>query len=166
MPVPDSPTLSRARARTRARNITSSYNMVRHETSYGIIPLQNISGEWQVLLVFHEKGHWAFPKGHANQGEKEQGTAERELKEETGLSIVRFLDLPPFKEHYFFHDPSDLIDKTVIYWVAEVAGEIKLQEAEIADCKWLSLKEAPQWATFPQTKNICTQLYLVLEGAA
>ena len=36
------------------------------------------------LLIQHQAGHWAFPKGHANPGESPAETARREFAEETG----------------------------------------------------------------------------------
>ncbi len=132
--------------------------MVKRETSYGVIPLQRRGRGWRVLMVFHEKGFWAFPKGHADRGEEGQCAAERELREETGLLIDRYLDIPPFEEHYFFRHQGTVISKTVFYWVALVKGRIQLQESEIADSRWVALKKADELATFPQAKELCRQL--------
>ena len=41
-----------------------------------------------ILLRHRFGGHWSFPKGHVEQGENEQQTAMREVKEETGVSIT------------------------------------------------------------------------------
>jgi bis(5'-nucleosidyl)-tetraphosphatase len=140
--------------------------MIQHDTSYGIIPLKYLKKQWWVLLVFHSKGFWAFPKGHPEQGEKGVHAAVRELKEETGLSVLRFLNIPQFKESYYFHDHSQLIHKSVFYWIAEVEGEIQLQKEEIADCKWIALEEAHHLATYPQAKGICQHLNQILSKSS
>lgn len=132
--------------------------MRRKEHSFGIIPLRKYRGKWQVLLVQHGKGHWAFPKGHANANETPEETAVREFNEETGLQIATFLDFPVQQEHYFFRHGPDLIDKTVSYFIAEVKGKLKLQKEEISDYKWLSLKEAEHFATFENAKKICAKI--------
>lgn len=60
---------------------------MKREVSYGIVPLRYMEGGWQILLIRHHAGHWTFPKGHADRGESPQQTAERELREETGLAV-------------------------------------------------------------------------------
>jgi bis(5'-nucleosidyl)-tetraphosphatase len=132
--------------------------MHKKENSYGIIPLRKQQGEWQVLLIKHRKGHWAFPKGHPEKSEKPEETAVREFTEETNLKVVSFLNIASQKEHYFFRSGTDIIDKTVIYFVAEVFGEIVLHEEEISDYKWLSFDEAQKQITFPQAKELCAQV--------
>ena len=117
--------------------------------AFGIIPLR----EGKTLLVKHQKGHWAFPKGHPNPGEIPKETAKRELQEETGLFVVRFLG-KKFHEHYSF----GTTDKSVTYFLAEVAGELVLQKEEIADGRWMSFEEAASLATFDACKQICKEL--------
>jgi bis(5'-nucleosidyl)-tetraphosphatase len=136
--------------------------MSKKKRSYGVIPLRRQRGRWEVLLVKHGKGHWAFPKGHPERGEEPRQTAVRELKEETGLKIQAFLEAPLQEERYFFHEGPDLIDKTVVYFIAEVAGEVCTQKEEIADFKWLSFKRAQKLATFPETKRLVENTFLTL----
>ncbi len=132
------------------------------QTSYGIIPLQKKDDRWIVLLIQHVGGHWAFPKGHPEENETPQQTAERELAEETGLSIVRFMPVPSMKEHYQFLHENSLVDKTVVYFLAEVAGKVVLQEREIAQCKWVPVEKASQYVTFEQVKKLCSNLETML----
>lgn len=132
------------------------------EHSYGIIALRYL-GKWEVLLIRHKKGHWAFPKGHPNQGEKPYETAVRELKEETNLSIKRLLFEETITENYCFTRKRDHIDKTVSYYLAEVEGEILLQKQEVIDYQWLALKKAHKVATFPQAKAICQKVENLLK---
>lgn len=126
--------------------------------SFGIIPVRYLKQRWQVLFLLHGKGHWAFPKGHAEPGETPEETAVREMQEETGLKIKHFLKTPQLEEHYFFKADGVLIEKKVIYFVAEVAGRVKIQQAEISDYYWADLEEAESVATFPETKKLCRLL--------
>lgn len=137
--------------------------MRKKETSYGVVPLRKLRGEWKTLLVKHGKGHWGFPKGHAEEGEEANETAARELQEETGLQVKSFLNIPPYTEHYFFRAGPDLIDKTVTYFAAEVEGKVVIQAAEITDFKWLTFEEAHALATFPEAKKLCTVIQTYLE---
>ncbi len=133
------------------------------EQSFGIIPLKKEGEAWKVLLILHQGGrHWAFPKGHGNPGETPMESARRELKEETGLDIERFLQEVPLKETYKFHRKREIVSKSVQYFPALVVGELKLQAEEIKDAKWVLLKDAKQHLTFKEAKSMCEQLVRIL----
>jgi bis(5'-nucleosidyl)-tetraphosphatase len=126
-----------------------------YERSYGIVPLRRGATGWEVLLVRHGSvGHWSFPKGGAEAGETNKQAAERELQEETGLTVSRYLCADSFDERYRFRSSSGLIDKTVVYYAAEVTGNLVLQEQEISDSRWMLLTDAEAFLTFPEAKSI------------
>ena len=56
---------------------------MKHEKSCGCIIIE----DKKVLLIKQTNGVWGFPKGHVEENETELQTAEREVKEETGLDI-------------------------------------------------------------------------------
>lgn len=127
----------------------------KEDFSYGIIPLRRTPQGWETLLVQHQGGHWAFPKGHPEPGEEPHHSAIRELVEETGLEVVRLFDVEPLEEKYMFRWKEDLIAKTVIYFLAEVQGEVTLQQEELVDFSWELLTSAHKRATFPATRQLC-----------
>lgn len=131
---------------------------------YGIIPLKVADGRWHVLLIKHNKGsYWAFPKGHGEAGEDAHQAAARELREETGLSIERYLSEEPVLERYNFVARGEQIHKTVTYFLAEVTGPLVLQKEEIMDAKWVDLSLAEGEITFKEGKNICRRTIELLE---
>lgn len=131
--------------------------------SFGIIPLVQEGQNWKVLLILHREGnHWGFPKGRSEPGEDSLQAATRELKEETGLTVEEVLKQEPFVEKYQFRRKSDTVVKTAHYFPARVSGELKLQEEEIRDAKWVDLKEAVQFLTFKEAQNICQQVMAFL----
>lgn len=72
------------------------YNPIRNENNEilkaGCVIL-NEKGE--VLLIGNLEGDkWAFPKGHAEEGETMEQVALREIKEETGLTVKILKKLP------------------------------------------------------------------------
>lgn len=140
-----------------------SINNMAYEASYGIIPLYNDSGKWQVLLIQLHAGHWGFPKGHAERKEQPQESAARELQEETGLEVQRFLFEQPLIEAYHFFSRGKRIEKTVSYFLAEVHGELKLQTEEVKAAKWVALSEAIEHLTFPASKTICQRAEQLLK---
>lgn len=130
---------------------------MKKEISYGIVPLRLHQHEWQLLLIQHHAGHWSFPKGHADPGETPKQTAERELQEETGLTIQRFLSSDPLIENYIFTLHGQRISKAVHYFLALVHGKVKIQEQEIKASQWLSLSEAFERISFSEAKRICLE---------
>jgi len=154
-----------ANAQSPICNTTLVKASMRKDSSYGVIPLSNVDGQWHVYIIRHNAGHWAFPKGHPEKGETPQQTAERELKEETGLNISRFFPNSPLQEHYSFIHDQEAIDKTVFYFLAEVHGDIKLQEEEVSNGEWIALKKVHERITFQESKELCSQVQkLFLKG--
>jgi 8-oxo-dGTP pyrophosphatase MutT (NUDIX family) len=138
--------------------------MKTQEQSFGVIPLKQENGIWQVLVILHQGSrHWAFPKGRGNPGETPLESAKRELKEETGLDVEKLLSDQPLTEQYHFYRKHESVVKTVQYFPAVVKGEVKLQEEEIKDAKWVPLKEAARHLTFKAAKAMCQQLILNLD---
>ena len=41
----------------------------------------------KVLLIKQKDENWGFPKGHVEEGETEEETAAREVKEETNIDV-------------------------------------------------------------------------------
>lgn len=140
----------------------SYLNGMIQEHSYGIIPLQKVGEGWQVLLVCHHAGHWGFPKGHGNEGEEPDETAQRELFEETGLTVSLYLFDEPLEDRYRFRSSSGWVGKTVSYFVAEVEGNIVLQSSEIIDSRWVKLQEADKHLTFPEAKALVKKVIELL----
>ena len=106
------------------------------------------------LLLNYPEGHWDFTKGGIEKGEKEKETVKREIKEETGLENIEFVD--GFEEliRYFFKREGSLVLKTVKFFLIEAKeGDIKLS-FEHNDFKWLPFKEAMEKTTFKNSKKV------------
>ncbi len=122
------------------------------ETSFGIIPFQKREGTWWVLLVLQHAGHWSFPKGRGLPGEEPMEAARRELKEETNLEIDHYLVTFPITERYRFQREGEWIDKTVLLFSASVQGQVKCQEEEIEEARWVTLDRALELLSFEDAK--------------
>lgn len=138
---------------------------MKKDYSFGIIPLREGAKDFQVLLVQHHSGHWAFPKGHPEGGEIPRETAERELREETGLAIQSFLPRDPLTEFYEFTSRGEFISKTVQYFIAWVSHqEVVIQKEEIKDYRWCTFSEALELMTFKEGKELFEKVAKMLKG--
>lgn len=149
------------------------------DEAFGIIPVFSTESDILFLLIQHQAGHWAFPKGHADPGESALETAKRELEEETGIRDYEVLEEPSFVEHYSFVQQSvpssvkhyafakegELIEKTVTYFVAFVnSREVVLQAEEVQNYAWSSFDEAINLITFDGNRGILREVKVYLDG--
>lgn len=135
-----------------------------HELSFGVIPLRRGPAGWEVLLLRHKNGHhWAFPKGHHEAGETPLQTAQRELAEETGLQVQKWLHEELLWESYNFHRKEHLVHKKVGYLLATVEGVLQLQESEISEAMWVALDCARAQVTHKEMRRLCQQAIALVE---
>ena len=131
--------------------------------SCGVVPFVRENGQWKVLVILHREGnHWGFPKGRVDLPESPQETAKRELKEETGLDILELLTAEPITEQYQFRKKDHIVVKRVSYFPALVGGELKPQEEEIRDAKWLTIEAALQQLSYKEARHILREFVRIL----
>ena len=117
------------------------------EKSCGIIVFLNDT----VLIIKHVKGHYGFPKGHVEKNETEYETAIREVKEETNID-ASIID--GFRD-YITYSPKKNVIKDVIYFVGIAKSfDLKNQEKETSECKFVSISEALNLISFEDEKGI------------
>ncbi|MEG3929093.1 NUDIX domain-containing protein [Microcoleus sp. D3_18a_C4] len=132
---------------------------------FGIVPIFGKEADALFLLIQHQAGHWAFPKGHANPGESPAETARREFEEETGISDFEMLDEPSFTEHYSFVKDGEPIEKSVTYFLGFVNSmEVVLQEEEVQNSAWLSFEEAVTRITFDANRLMFGEVKAYLDS--
>lgn len=136
---------------------------MKREESFGVIPLSKKRGHWEVFLIRHARSrYWGFPKGHREAQETPEEAAFRELKEETNLDFVRYLQTEPIAEQYQFLAGKTKVLKRVSYYIAEVAGRVELQKKEIQDGVWLALPQALEKVTYAEGKAILKKVANIL----
>jgi 8-oxo-dGTP pyrophosphatase MutT (NUDIX family) len=126
------------------------------DQSFGIIPTHDHAGSRRFLLVHQKKGHWGFPKGHAEKGESATESALRELAEETGITDCELDDGEPFIERYtFINKQGERVDKTVTFFIGHVGDPaVAVQPEEVQDFAWLTAEEARRRLTFPEAREM------------
>lgn len=99
----------------------------------------------------------ALPKGHIERGETSQKTAEREILEETGLTVACIKKLGDVKYVYRFKGKT--IFKCVSFYVFRYeSGEIdqiaQSMRKEVDVAKWISLEEAVAKLSYPGEREM------------
>ena len=109
----------------------------------------------KILLVHHNAGHWDFQKENIENGETEEQTAIREVKEETNIDII-------INNKYRYttsYSPKENVMKEVVYFLAQNIDEDKKpQLEEVSEVKWFTLEEAMNTITYENSKEILNKL--------
>jgi ADP-ribose pyrophosphatase YjhB (NUDIX family) len=114
-----------------------------HETTSGGIVFRRNHGVLEILLMKDAKDRWTIPKGHVEPGEEPGATAEREIREETGLQDMEVL-IWLGKVNFRYRRAHTLVLMTMHIWLVEAQGDTdKLSPEEwLSDIKWLPAMEA------------------------
>ena len=124
---------------------------MKYEKSCGAVIFRK-AGDWNVLLIRHTKGrHISFPKGHVEAGETESQTAEREIREETGLRVR--VDRR-FRAENRYNIRPDTQKQVVIFAALTEQEEITPQPEEIAEAFWVPIEEAATRLTYERDRKI------------
>lgn len=131
---------------------------IKRDAGFGVVPVQvGAGGDRRYLLIQHQAGHWAFPKGHAEAGETPLETAHREFQEETGITQYEIIPGIELSENYNFEIKGRYQFKTVRYFPAIVQQtEVKIQLSEIKDFAWLPYAEAMKRLTYAPNRQVLT----------
>jgi 8-oxo-dGTP pyrophosphatase MutT (NUDIX family) len=130
------------------------------EKSAGAVIFREEKGKVYYLLLHYPssakapRDYWDFPKGHIEKGEKLEETVKREVKEETGLGDIKFVE--GFKEwiKYFFKFKGKNVFKIVTYYLAETKEKNVKISFEHLGYQWLPYEEALEQLTFSNAKGI------------
>ncbi len=142
------------------------------EKSAGAIIFRREDNKIYYLLLHYPSlnrrgGHWEFAKGHIEQGESDEETIRREVKEETGIKDVNII--PGFKQYikYFFRQYKESVSeedkksaktpwifKLVVFYVVQTnTKDVKISHEHI-DFVWLPIDEAIKKTTFKNSKML------------
>jgi len=97
----------------------------------------------EILLIQDAKNRWTIPKGHIEEGETAKETAEREIREETGLKEVKVLNWLG-KINFRYRRQHSLVLMTTEIFLAQAQGDSDdiRREDWMNGIKWLSASEA------------------------
>jgi NADH pyrophosphatase NudC (nudix superfamily) len=113
--------------------------------------------EKKLLLLKNNQGTWGILGGHLDKGEQIEETVHREAKEEANIEIeiIKQIGMKALEHHPSF---------VVVFACKYKSGEIKLQEEEIQDYKWVNLNELDKYElTFPELPEEAKKALSIIE---
>lgn len=118
--------------------------VVRETTSGGIVFRREAkTNALQILLIQDAKNRWTVPKGHVEPGEEPKQTAEREIREETGLQEMKVYNWLG-KVNFRYRRAHTLVLMTMHIYLVEGLGNTDKLVGEdwLTDIKWLAATDA------------------------
>ena len=128
--------------------------MPKEKSCGAVIFKKQRDGSAKYLLLHYGAGHWDFPKGHQEKNEKEEQTAAREIKEETGIEDIEFAEGFHETIKYFYKNGEETVYKEVIFFLAQSATEHVELSKEHIGYAWLSYEHAFKKLTFNNAKEL------------
>ena len=142
LPMPATPKFDRFKKYFNRRK-PSIQEIVREPTAGGIVFRRNEKGGVEILLIQDAKDRWTIPKGHIEEGETAQQTAQREIGEEAGLTNT---DVHSWlgKIHFRYRRIDKLVLMTTQIYLVKALGDTDAIKKEdwMNGIKWFSFHDA------------------------
>ena len=132
--------------------------MSRREISAGCVVYRTSDGLTEVALIQpRDRKAWALPKGIIEPGEAPEAAAEREAREETGLSgsILSKIDTIKYSYMAKWEKPPARVFKIVTFYLLRFTdGDPSRHDREVDRVEWFPIDKAIANASYPQEKTI------------
>ena len=106
------------------------------------------------LLLNYTAGHWDFPKGNIEAGEVERQAAAREIREETGITDVEFIEGFRMKIGYRYRHGRRIVQKEVVLFLARAKTNNVVLSHEHIGYAWKKYEDALERLTYRNAKNL------------
>ena len=128
--------------------------MVDERSAGAVLLYMESKAEPEYLLLHYTAGHWDFPKGNIEAGETEKQAATREIREETGITDIEFLDGFRMKIEYKYRHDKRLVQKEVVLFLARTRTRQVTLSHEHIGFAWRKYDDAMEQLTYPNATNL------------
>ncbi|MGI0102428.1 MAG: bis(5'-nucleosyl)-tetraphosphatase [Nitrosotalea sp.] len=131
--------------------------MIEERSAGAILYRESPSGKLYLLLNY-PSGHWDFVKGNIEKGETFKQTTLREIREETGIVDVSFVEGFENKMEYHYQRDGELVHKEVVYFLAKTTTEHVEISHEHLGFIWLKFNDAMKKLTYKTAQSLLKKI--------
>ena len=128
------------------------------ERSAGAVLFSETDSGKIFLLLNYPSGHWDFVKGNIEKGESLQQTVIREIREETGITDVEFIEGFEDKIEYHYQRDGNLVHKEVVFFLTKTKTTNVKISYEHLGFVWLNFDDALKKATYKNAKDVMDKI--------
>ena len=139
------------------------------QTSSGGVIYRVDQGRVHVALINVSRGRniWALPKGRVEAGEKPEETAEREVREETGLHGDVLAKIGDIKYWFMTRVPPARHLKTVHFYLLRfTSGSTDDHDREAVEASWFDAAEAERVLSYENERKILKSALMMIQERA
>ena len=137
--------------------------MLETHSSGGIV----INPHGDIALVSQKGLSWSLPKGHIDEGENQLQAAYREIKEETGLLQLQFIQSCPsyFRYKIGLDEKDDTSEKKHLHFFIFFTEECELkpEDSDNPEAIWTHYTDVCDKLTHPKDKTFFTEQIPIIE---
>lgn len=131
--------------------------MLKERSAGAIIFSINSPSDVSFLLLQHNAGHWDFAKGNIEYGENESQAALREIREETGIESVHFLEGFRARVEYYYKRDGNLVHKEVVFFLARSDSQRVILSDEHIGYSWCDFDRSLAKLTYTSARDVLKQ---------
>ena len=131
--------------------------MMKESSAGAIIFSINSSSDISFLLLQHNDGHWDFAKGNIEYGENESQAARREIREETGIESVHFLEGFKVRVEYYYKREGNSVHKEVVFFLARSDSQRVILSNEHIGYSWCDFDKSLAKLTYRSARDVLEQ---------
>ena len=124
------------------------------ERSAGSVIYRESSKGKLYLLLNYPSGHWDFVKGNIEDGETFKQTVLREIREETGITDITFVEGFEDKVEYHYQRDGQVIHKEVVFFLSNTKTDKVILSHEHRDYTWLGFDDALAKLTYKTAQKL------------